>query len=162
MCRVTIDPLQRLLQLALYVIPGHLTIARRPTINVYRFHTHGDKYVTRRTEYTTSFLIPILIFKAAAWDANAFRSRDVFPIRFNLGVARSTTHGIEKRKKEEKREKKIKAYRVTGSRCSPATDENEAVSLWKVSIPSYEEEPILRPSVSKFLREDRYSAAIII
>lgn len=118
MCRVTIDPLQRLLQLALYVIPGHLTIARRPTINVYRFHAYRDKYVTRRTEYTTSFLIPILIFKAAAWDANAFRSRDVFPIRFNLGVARSTTRGIEKRKKEAKKKGK----------------ENESVSCKGISM----------------------------
>lgn len=114
MCRVTIDPLQRLLQLALYVIPGHLTIARRPTINVYRFHAHGDKYVTRRTECTTSVLIPILIFKAAALDANAFRSRDVFPIRFNLDVACSTTHGIENRKKEEKKGKENESVSCNG------------------------------------------------
>ena len=34
-----------------HTVPGHLTIARRPTINAYRFHAHRDKYgVARGTE----------------------------------------------------------------------------------------------------------------
>lgn len=141
-----------------HTVPGHLTIARRPTINAYRFHAHRDKYgVARGTECRRAPLVPgtNTIFKAPSGENMWWMLRDMYFFFFQSDListnARSTTirRYREDRRKEEgkggRERKKTKAYRVTGSLSG-----GEIPPPWKASIPSYPEIPILRLSISKF------------
>lgn len=114
-----------------HTVPGHLTIARRPTINAYRFHAHRDKYgVARGTECRRAPLVPgtNTIFKAPSGENMWWMPRDMYFFFFFQSDlistnARSTTirrYREDRRKEEGKR--------------GEGKEENESVSRNGISL----------------------------